>query len=388
MAEKRIDPSVLFKEQIAKLLRAADEFSRQDRFDDAILELERVLRLDPKNSYARNFLERVRFMQKRADQRGRAAAHEVELSLEERMSVISRHLASAEEYVKVRNYRQALAEVAEVYRIDPTNYYARAFSDRIEVLMEEEKTQPEKVQKPVAVGKLPEAMERGSLLMYRELLKEVWFDGKVTAEEEQELQHVRTIFSITVQEHHILEREVKIDAYVEALRIAWRDNVLTETERSILQTMREKFGLMPEELAEAEARFESVKRIIRSRGTILVVDPDREELVGLSKKLKNRGYLMYMAQRVEDAWQILNTQTPNLIISEAFFPGQSTDGFAFFQKLREHTVLRRVPFFCMAAVNDPKVLRAALRMGVDQFLEKPVDFETLTAAIEGKLKSV
>jgi response regulator RpfG family c-di-GMP phosphodiesterase len=126
--------------------------------------------------------------------------------------------------------------------------------------------------------------------------------------------------------------------------------------------------------------------MIRSKGTILVVDPDREELVTLSKKLKNRGYLMYMAQRVEDAWQILNTQTPSIIISEALFPSQVTDGFGFFQKLREHPVLRRVPFFCITSVDDPKVIRAGLRLGIDYIVSKPLDFETLTAAIEGRLR--
>jgi CheY-like chemotaxis protein len=388
MSEKKIDPTLLFKEQVAKLLRSADEFSREGRYDDAILELERVLRLDPKNSYARSFLERVRFMQKRAEQKGQMAAHDIELSLEERMNVISRHLAAAEEYVKLRNYRQALAEIADVYRIDPTNYYARAFSERIEQLMEQEKTQAEHVKKAAVVGKPPVIQERGAIMLYRELLKEVWFDGKVTPEEEQELVHVRELFSIMEDEHQAIEREVKIEAYVEALRIVWRDNVVTDTERTVLQSMREKYAMSPEELAEAESRFEASKRVVRTKGTILVVDPDREALVALSKKLKNRGYLMFMAQRVEDAWQILSTQTPSLVLSEVFFPGQPTDGFAFFQKLREHTVLRHVPFFCMASVDEPKVIRAGLRLGVDLFLTKPIDFETLIAALEGRLKSL
>jgi CheY-like chemotaxis protein len=392
MAEKKIDSSVLFKEQIAKLLRSADEFTRENRFDDAILELERVLRLDPKNNYARSFLERVRYLQKRADQRGRSQAHEAELSLEERMTKISRHLTAAEEYVKQRSYRQALAEIAEVYRIDQNNYYARAFSERIEMLMEQEKLQIDRAAKvstapPVIVASrtIP-GMDRGVMVLYHELLREMWLDGQISPEEERELHHVCEIFGISEEQHGAIEREVKIEAYVDALRIAWRDNVLTETERSILLSLREKYNITGEVVGDAENRFESTKRMIRSKGTILVVDPDREALVTLSKKLKNRGYLMYMAQRIEDAWQILNTQTPSIIISEALFPNQTMDGFGFYQKLHEHPVLRRVPFFCITSVADPKIIRAGLRLGIDYFVAKPVDFETLTAAIEGRLR--
>jgi len=393
MAEKKIDPAALFKEQVAKLLRSADEFTRENRFDDAILELERVLRMDPKNNYARSFLERVRYLQKRADQRGRSHVHDVEMSLEDRMTKISRHLTAAEEHVKQRAYRQALSEVAEVYKIDPNNYYARAFSERIELLMEQEKNQVAQAPKPslvtaaAAPTRIPDGMDRGIMMLYREVLKEVWLEGNVGDAQEQELRRVCEIFRISPEQHAILEHDVKIETYVDALRIAWRDNILTDTEKTVLLELRERFGIMGNEIAEAESRFEATKRMIRSKGTILVVDPDRESLVALSKKLKNRGYLMYMAQRIDDAWQILNTQTPNLIISEALFPNQTIDGFGFFQKLREHPVLRKVPFFCIASVDNPRVMHAGLRLGIDFYLTKPIDFETLTAAIEGTLKT-
>ncbi len=379
MAEKKIDPLAIQKEQIARLLRSADEFARDNRFDDAILELERVLRIDARHSYARSFLERVRYMQKKADQSWRQQTEEAELSLDQRMNVISRHLASAEAYMAVRNYKQALAVIAEIYRIDSTNYYARAFSERIEAAMQQEQgaAQAEQAQKP---------LPRGSLMMYRELLKEVWFDGKVTPEEAEELARVREAYTITPEEHEQLEREVRVDAYYEALCIAWRDNVLTDAERSALQTMREKYGISAEELATAEARFESSKRALKTKGTVLIVDGDQNTLVFLSKRLKSRGYDSEIASSPDKALQLLAGQTPDLILTDVSFPGQSIDGFEFLERIRQQPALKRVPFFCMTTSRDPKVVRAGLRLGIDFLLAKPVDIETLIAALEGRLR--
>ncbi|MGD0036020.1 MAG: hypothetical protein ABSC53_01855, partial [Bacteroidota bacterium] len=66
--EKKLDPQVL-KERIGKHLRTADEFTRFQRYEEAIIEIEHALEIDPKNNYARSFLERVKLMHKRTKQK-------------------------------------------------------------------------------------------------------------------------------------------------------------------------------------------------------------------------------------------------------------------------------------------------------------------------------
>ncbi len=41
----------------------------------------------------------------------------------------------------------------------------------------------------------------------------------------------------------------------------------------------------------------------------------------------------------------------------------------------------------MSAIDDEFVVRAGVRMGVDEFLKKPFSIELLLATIEGKLTS-
>jgi CheY-like chemotaxis protein len=493
--EKKLDPQVL-KERIGKHLRTADELTRSGHFDDAIIEIQQALEIDPKNNYARSFLERVKLMNKRSQKKETEQIISEEISFEERMTLISQYLSTAESYINKRDYKHALEEVARVYKIDPKNYYAQTYSERIETLMlegeaeetakrraeeaarrreeeaaerkeeeaaekaaeesknkeaEEAAKRKEKAVERIAkesknkeaeeaakrkeeavdktakesknkeaeeaaeeseiketaeaikkqieetVSSIPKAQpiqqkakdtvqpERGSTLMYRELLKDFWFDGKVTEEEALELSTMRTLFGITKEEHVRLEREIKIESYVEALRIAWRDNILSDTEQKTLQMMHEKYGISSEEQTIAEARYDEIRRSSKTRTVILIVDPDRENLVLLNKLLKQRGFIVFMAQKVEDALQILNTQTPNCIISEVLFPKGQIDGTEFLKKIREHPTLKHLAFFFISSINDKKVISASYRLGTDHFLIKPVDTDALLALIEGKI---
>jgi response regulator RpfG family c-di-GMP phosphodiesterase len=93
-----------------------------------------------------------------------------------------------------------------------------------------------------------------------------------------------------------------------------------------------------------------------------------------------------MAQRVEDAMQILARQTPNIILSELFFTNSQVDGVAFFNKLQEHILLKQVPFIFVSSLTDRKIIQAGLRLGIDHFITKPVDIDLLLAIIYGKLR--
>jgi CheY-like chemotaxis protein len=389
--DNKLDPQAL-KEHIGKHLRRGDEFTRHQRYEEAILEIEAALKLDPKNNYARSFYERVKLMQKRAQPKETGQSAPAEVTLEERMEIISRHLSTAEELINKKEYKRALEEVAAVYKIDPSNYYARSYSDRIDTLMLEKTAEDNKVASPEKQPDIPSTPQspppqRGSTAMYRELLKEFWLDGRISEAEAMELASMRELFGITIEQHKQLEHEVKIEAYLEALFIAGHDNVITDMEQKTLMMMRVKYGITPEELAVAEARYSEMKQSSKSRGTILLVDTDQNILDTLSAPLQQHGYTVFTAQKIEDAVPILKTQTPNIIISELFFKNSQIDGVAFFKKLHEHVLLKQVPFIFISSLKDKKVVHTSLRLGVSHYMTKPVDMDLLLAIIEGRLRS-
>lgn len=386
------------KEHIAQHLRTADYFVKEGKYDNAMLEIEKALKLDPKNLFARSFLERVRFQMERAQKDVQQSTKSRELSEEKKLQQISMLLKTADQLIQAKNYRLALQQVAKVYQIDPRNYYAQAYSDRIEQLMEQEKKRIPMVvaPQPAAEPSMPAAPsseepflegERASVAMYRELLREMWFDGKIKEEEAAELKKVREIFKISQEEHDELEKQVHIDAYIEALRIAWRDGAVSQNENEVLQVMREKYSISMEEHMSAEAKILWAKNTPQTKAAVLLVDDEKTFLLSLAANLKKHGYDVLTTETAEQALEVLDQTVPSLILSDLLLGEGRLNGIEFYQKVRENRRLNNVPFLLMSGISDEYVVRAGMRMGVDEFIQKPFNLELLLATIEGKLKS-
>ena len=444
MFKKKVPPVDPFKERVSKHLRTADELVRGKKYDDALLEIESAFELDPKNMYIRSFLERTRYLIQKENEKRAKVFDEMDMPLERRMQTISRLLASAEEFIKVKMYHRALGVVAKVYHIDPKNYYAQLYSERIEELMLAEaagkgsvdlkphrSSEPEvnarpvtqssasvqdetlkptapiqgivpqpsalvqdetpkpakKDQTPIPIQKSEPQEEAGRFALYRELLRECWADGVITPEESAMLHRVRTQSSITFEDHCRLEVDIKIDAYVDALHIVWQDGVVTDNEQEVLDIMRKKFGITPEDQASAEKRFSLLRSTNETKETILIVDPDQDDLISIARALIGRGCDVRVARHPEEAILFMSTITPDLILSEVVFPQLDTDGFEFYQKVRSNKQWNHIPFLMMTYPGDARIVRAGLRMGVDYFLPKPLHIDFMVAIVEGKLKS-
>ena len=387
-------PTVISNDQqrdlISKHLRFADELVRAKNYEGALEETRKALVIDPKHSLARSFQQRIMLIQKQnADPNDHLPKGK---SQDEIMQLITQMFSVAEQMISKHLYQEALKKIAEVYSLDPGNHFAKAYSDRIEQLMMEQEQIGRKVFKDAIENKKPEPgavgtvdMERGSLMMYEEMMKEVWFDGKVTEEEETELLSVREIFNITIDEHHIIERKVKLKSYIEALKLAWKDGVVTDMERQVLELMRRRYGITNEEHASIEQEVHDAKKGMKPKSRILVVEPDKNQLVAVMRALQARNFEVVLAGRAEDALQVMIKEHPSLIVSEAVFPAGGLDGFGLYKKVQEHPALKGTPFFFMTDPKSQKMFHAAMRLGFDLCLTKPLDIELLIAAIEGRL---
>lgn len=388
------------KERVARHLRAADIMAKESQFSAAVVQIETALQLDPKNYYARSFLDRVRIQMEKfnstklgeTDPKETKAAHD-----ERRIDQISMLLRAAEQFIAVKKYHLAQQQVEKVYAIDPQNYYAKSFDERIAKLVQVDTKKPASTTVELTPTKRPpppepaidewKPGERASVVMYRELLREIWFDGKVTTEESQELKKVRDLFRISDEEHKELEKQIKIDAYVEALRIAWKDGALSQGENDVLQLMREKFSITMEEHMSAEAKILWAKSTPNAKSTILLADDEETLLLSLAANLRRHGYDVTTAASVDKALEILQKTIPSIIVSDLLFGEGQDTGIEFYQRVRQDERLKDTPFLLMSGISDEFVVRAGMRMGVDNFIQKPFDLELLLATIEGKLKS-
>ncbi|MGA7159857.1 MAG: response regulator [Bacteroidota bacterium] len=423
----------LTKEGIYRHLRIADEHFIAGRYDEALIETERVLQTDPDNYQGRSLLDRIRTMQKRAESVTQARANTQALTLETKISLISQYLREADKFIQLQQYQRALEQVAKVFGLDPTNHFAQAYSQSIEMLMKKGATpipapvapqvkrtapppvpastpvtpppaQPASVQAPPKPAPVPapppkpspqpatpipvEATKEleGRLKMYREILDEMWFDGILTEKEAAELKKIRGLFNISDEEHARLEKEIKTEAYVQALRIVLHDGVVSENEERVLELMRKRYGITMEEHKDAEAKILEARRSPTSRGSILIVDDEKTILLTYSVILRRHGYTVLTAESIEDALAILEKQTPDMILSDVMFPSPTEGGFEFYNQVRNNRRFDRVPFLLMSGISDEYVVRAGMRLGIDGYLPKPFDNELLLATIEGKLK--
>ena len=338
---------------------------------------------------ARSFQQRIMLIQKQSGPVEDAVQKGP--SPEEIAQRISLLFSTAEQLITKREYQEALKKIAEVYQLDPGSHYARAYSDKIEQLMMEDQQRGVHkfgetiVSKQVSTQSTqPVQSVRGSLLMYEELVKEYWFDGKITPEEEAELSSVREIFAITAEEHTALENKVKIESYIEALRLAWKDGAITEMERQVLDMMRKRYGITAEEHSTIEDSVHEAKRGTKAKARILIVTPDKELLATMTRTLQQRHYEVVYAFRAEEALNLMPKHIPELIISELIFPGGEMDGFEFFEKIKKQSLLLNVPLLFLVDAKNQNIIRAALRMGFDFNLTKPLDMDLLVAAVDGK----
>ena len=428
----------LTKEGVFRHLRVAEEHFLAGHYDEALIETERVLQSEPDNYQARSLLDRVHAGQKKLESASQARAQSQAMSLDRRIQLISQYLKEADHFIQLQQYQRALEQVAKVFGLDPTNHFAQAYSQSIEMLMKKApvpqaapapppprqapaappvhpvapaapspQPAPPKptapiAQAPPAAGqpapspiptptpkpmptKAPEELE-GRLKMYREILNEMWFDGVLTPKEAAELEKVRGLFNITEQQHIRLEKEIKMDAYIEALRIVLHDGVVSENEERVLELMRKRYSITMEEHKDAEAKILEAKRTPLSLGKLLIVDDEKTILLTYAAILRRHGYTVLIAETIHAAMAILEKETPDLILSDVMFPSPTEGGFEFYNQVRNNPRFDKVPFLLMSGISDEYVVRAGMRLGIDGYLTKPFDNEMLMATISGKLR--
>jgi len=110
-------------------------------------------------------------------------------------------------------------------------------------------------------------------------------------------------------------------------------------------------------------------------------------LLSIAAVLKKHGYDVLTAESVEKSIKLLEQSTPLLILSDLMFGAGERTGLEFYQYVRSNSRFTEVPFLLMSGISDEFVVRAGMRMGIDNFLAKPFSLELLLATIEGKLKS-
>jgi two-component system response regulator HydG len=115
---------------------------------------------------------------------------------------------------------------------------------------------------------------------------------------------------------------------------------------------------------------------------VLVVDDEASARSGLEKLLRQEGYEVQAAADGPRAIAICGERTPDLVITDLKMPDM--DGLELLRKLRESH--EHLPVIVVTAFGDVSSAVGAMRVGADDYLTKPVDFDALLIAIERALE--
>lgn len=117
---------------------------------------------------------------------------------------------------------------------------------------------------------------------------------------------------------------------------------------------------------------------------LLLVDDEPGIRVSVKEYLQEvGGFTVQVASNADEAWQMLQQKTPDLVISDIMMP--KVDGYQFLKQLREDPRFKTLPvvFLTARGMTTDRIL--GYQAGVDAYLAKPFEPDELIAIVENLL---
>lgn len=121
---------------------------------------------------------------------------------------------------------------------------------------------------------------------------------------------------------------------------------------------------------------------------VMIVDDDRDFMDSVCRVLQHKGHTTTALYDTEGVVERLEKEPQDVLVLDVMFPEDAAAGFRLAQDIRKHPDLARLPILVLSAINTkfpmgfgPDDINEAW-MPVQDFLEKPIDFDVLTAKVE------
>ncbi len=120
---------------------------------------------------------------------------------------------------------------------------------------------------------------------------------------------------------------------------------------------------------------------------ILCIEDDTETAALIAEELLDRGFEVDIAYGGQDGLAAILRDEPDLVLSDISMPGMS--GFEVLERLvRLAPRFETMPFIFLTALADRDNELRGRRLGADDYVTKPIDFDVLEAIIKTRLSRV
>ena len=116
---------------------------------------------------------------------------------------------------------------------------------------------------------------------------------------------------------------------------------------------------------------------------LLLVDDEPGLREAVKDYLEESGFKVQVASNAREAWELMQQNTPELVISDIMMP--QVDGYQFLKQLREDPRFISLPVIFLTAKGMTSDRIQGYQAGVDAYLPKPFDPDELIAIIENLL---
>jgi DNA-binding response OmpR family regulator len=134
----------------------------------------------------------------------------------------------------------------------------------------------------------------------------------------------------------------------------------------------------------AEARTEQMSQVKKK---ILCIEDDRETAALIAEELIDRGYDVILAHDGRDGLAAILKNMPDLVLSDISMPVLS--GFELLERLTALAPrFSKMPFVFLTALTDRDNELKGRKLGADDYVTKPIDFDVLAMIIAARLNGV
>ncbi|HVN47383.1 MAG TPA: response regulator [Bacteroidota bacterium] len=437
--------------RVSALLRQVDEDVKVKNFDQALDKIRKVYEYDIKNIYARAYEERILMMmmeqgreealrdakkqaseqidqevkrrlrdfyrQQEVEAQKRKQDERTEQALEERarqasvnevrdvtvgdISTIEKETAQRTEVLE-KKLLEKLQQSAQLPNKATSEQLADVETERRKIQeeafnklkQEQQRTQAELVQRmederTAAIGREQSKAKQRELEAYHSLMKMMMQLAIPSEWQTSILQSLKISFSISDAEHMTAEREVQVNAYIEAVRTLWTNGKPTEEDFEQLKRLQQFFHITDEEHADMTKRMKKELGLADETAVIAVIDDDLSIRKYVEHILRKTYHTVIVAASAESILPELAKVTPNLIISDINLGTGVMSGFSFYEKIKAGTygdALKNIPFVLMSSLEDDFFIKTAKQMGVRAYMSKPFTRESLEALVQKTLQ--
>jgi diguanylate cyclase (GGDEF)-like protein len=119
-------------------------------------------------------------------------------------------------------------------------------------------------------------------------------------------------------------------------------------------------------------------------GTVLIVDPEYDQVRPLVRALEEEGISVVTAAEGIEALQVLNQIAPDVVVSEVAVP--KVDGFGLRERLSRSSEFSGIPFVLLSHRKDDELIRRAASLGVVHYFRKPASSIELSELVKNLIQ--